>query len=175
MTVPQSQSSVSGGRGGTGAAKLEGEVGDDAEIEDEENNFGDGNVAMELPKFEGNEGSGENNGEILGPALAEGQAHPFRESEPGVKEGADTEDFEVLVVENGDASENVMNENVAGINAHEVGPAREVCSDVFVKEIEGADSNGEKECGLREFKGGDEEKTARPGGVRSHLHHFTPS
>lgn len=54
----------------------------------------------------------------------------------------------MLVVEYGNSIEDVLDENIAGIDADEIGPASEVCRNVFVEEIQGSNGDGEKQSRL---------------------------
>jgi hypothetical protein len=130
-------------------------------------------VAVNFPELDGDERSGEDDREEFGPSFAQSEANTFGDSESGVEESAGAEDFQVSVVEYGYTSKDVVDENVTGINADKIGPASEVCGNVLVNEIERANGDGEEKGGLREFEGGDEEKSTRPGRVVRHILHFT--
>lgn len=79
----------------------------------------------------------------------------------------------MLVIKNRNSAEKMMNEDIAWIDANEIGPTREVCGDVFVDKIKSADGNGEEQRGLGKFECSNKQKTARPGRMRSHEDHFT--
>lgn len=83
----------------TGAAEFVDQVGDYGDIDEEDHDFGDGDVVEELVDFEGNEGSGHDDSEIFGPAFAEGEANAFGEEQAGIEKGADTKFLERVVID----------------------------------------------------------------------------
>ncbi len=104
---------------------------------------------MDFPEFEGDEGSGEDGGEVLGPTFAEGQADALGEGESGVEEGAEANLSKALVVDVDEAGEEAVNEEVAGVDAEGVDPVGGGDGDVLMEESEGADADGEEEQAFR--------------------------
>lgn len=153
--------------------EFESQVGDHGHVDEKEDDFGEGGAVVDLPEFEGDEGGREDDGEKFGPAFAKGKAEAFGKSEASVEEGKGAELLEMVIIEDGGALEEMLDEDVAGIDADEVSPAREVCGDVFVEEVESADGDGEKEEGFGKFEGGNDEKATGGRRVGKHKDHFT--
>ena len=103
---------------------------------------------MNFPEFDGNERSGEDNGEEFRPPPAKGKTHSFGESEPGIEKRAGAENFQVGVVEHRDTVEEMANKDIAGIDANEIGPSGKVRGDILVDQIERADGDRKEKHGL---------------------------
>lgn len=78
------------------------------------------------------------------------------------------------VVEDRNAVEEAVNEDITGINANQIGPPGEVGGNVFVDKIKCANGYCQKKSGLGEFERGNKEESTRPGGMVSHILHCTP-
>jgi len=115
-------------------------------------------VADDFEDFQGDEGGGDDYGEIGGPAFAEDEAEAFGEANGGVDEGADAELPEVVLVDEFEAGEEAVDENIFGIDAEEGDPVAHFVGDVAVQEVQDAEAESEEgEC-LDEFEGADEHK-----------------
>jgi hypothetical protein len=137
------------------AAKLPDQIGEDGDVDEEDQDFSLGQVAMNLPEFEGDERSGKDGGEIFRPALAECQAGAFGKGEASVKEGANAEFFELVVIHIRETSEKVMDEEVAGIDPESIDPMEHVGGNVLMQKPQCADSHGEENQALYKFESGD--------------------
>ncbi len=116
-------------------------------------------MADDFDDFEGDEGGGDDSGEVGGPAFAEEEAEAFGEANAGVDEGADAELFEVVLVDEGEFDEEAMDEDVFGVDAEEGDPVADFVGDVAMKKMQHAEAESEEESGFDEFEGADEHET----------------
>lgn len=125
------------------AAKLPNEVGEDGDVNEEDEHFSFGEVAMNLPEFQGDERRGQDGGEIFRPALAKSQARALGQRESRIKERANAEFFEFAVIHIGETSEKVVDEEVAGVDAESIDPVEYVGGNVLMKKPQSTHANGE--------------------------------
>ena len=130
---------------GAVAAEFVDEVGDHGDVDEQNHDFGGGDVVEEFVDFEGNERSGHDDGEIFCPAFAKGQADSFGQEQAGVEKGADAQFFEFVIVDDGKFFQKFMDKDALGIDAKEVDPAGNFSGDVPMQEPEGTDAHG-KQC-----------------------------
>jgi len=69
---------------GTGAAEFVDEVGHYGDVDEEDENFAGGEVVIEGVELKGDERRRDDNGEIFGPAFAEGEADTFGKEQAGI-------------------------------------------------------------------------------------------
>jgi len=108
---------VLGGAGPNSALDVEDEVDDYEDIHQEENNFDPGDVANYFEDFPGEEGCGEDEGEIFGPGFFERETGPFDDIECRVEEDGGADFAEAMGIDEGDFFEDEIDEVVFGIEA----------------------------------------------------------
>jgi len=142
------------------AADFEDEVGDDGDVDDEEENA-NGSWAMdEFVDFEGDEARSGNDGEEFGPSFAEEEADAFGEEQSGIEEGTEAERAKFVRVDVGEFFEKKIQVVIVGIDAKWVDPMLCFGDEVLVGEHVDGDADGEEGEAFEEFEGGDEHEAA---------------
>lgn len=130
---------------GTGATEFKDQVGDDDDIDNEENNLEGSCVAEDFIDLERNKRDRDNDCEILCPALPESEPHSFEQRYSGVDEGTDAQLLKAMIVDIGETLQQMMDEVISGINADYVHPVINDGFHVMMKKFQNAESGGEEQ------------------------------
>src|ERR1035437_9733481 len=101
-------------------ADAHGDVDYDQDVENQDEDLEDGDIPVDFIKFEGNETGGGDNDHPFGPCLVEQQADAFHREEPGIDEGANTEQVEGGTAHAQGSFEKTVNEFVFFVNSNGV-------------------------------------------------------
>jgi hypothetical protein len=151
---------VAGGALAQPALQVGGEVADDRDIEQAEDAFGPGGAAEDLKQLPGQEGGGDDEGEVFGPGFAEDEAGTFQDVERGEEKDADRNLAEAMGADEGDLVEDEADEAAIRVEAHIADPLGDNGDEVLVQETKGAEAESDEKKRFEELARADQDEPA---------------
>jgi hypothetical protein len=136
-------------------AELVEEEGDDGDVEDQEEDFEFGGMAMDFVEFDGEKRAGHDDGEPLGPAFEKPESDSLGEEESRIDEAANADAADGIGSKGGGLLKEVVDVAAARIHAKFPDPMSEDGGDVRMKELESAQADNDENNGFEELEQGD--------------------
>ncbi len=132
------------------------QVPNDQDVDCGHNQLRDREVPRQFVEFQRDKQAGCHDCEIFRPMFLQQQAEAFREEQPGVKESAHTELFELFRRDAKDPDQDSVNVSAVRVHSQHLGPMQHCFGQVLVQEFDGADPDGDEQRRFQQLKQPDE-------------------
>ena len=137
------------------------QIGDDGRVDQNQQKLPPGGVVVGFQHLQGQKGGGQDERDVLCPALFQNQARSLQKIQGSVGKGEDAELPQAMIVDQGEIAQQCIDEDIAGLKAQRINQAHSQVVQIAMEQPEQPKAERNKEHALAELEYADQDQDAR--------------